>query len=129
MIIESADKNTNAFFLVDKLVASCYQVTKSFPAGEKYELAKEITNAASLVQLNITESFSKQSIAAHKKHCEIARDWIVAIDNALDLASAYGYTNKENLAELNGYLLGSFQLLSKLINQQPLIASLPPNQI
>jgi four helix bundle protein len=103
-------KATRAF------VKECYAITKDFPQEEKFALVQQMRRAAMSVHLNLSEGFSRKSIAERKRFFEVSRGSLIEIDAALDASEDLGYCKKENLQNLGIYMNRCFSMLSKLIS-------------
>jgi four helix bundle protein len=81
-------------------VKECYLVTKDFPSEEKFALVQQIRRAALSVHLNLTEGFSRKSVAERNRFFEVSRGSIIEIDGALDISADLGYCTKRNFETL-----------------------------
>ena len=116
MFLELAHTKLDVFVVSKALVLSCYKETKSFPPEEKFGMISQIRRAALSVYLNIAEGCSRKSLAERKRFYEIARGSIIEIDAAFEIAIELNYTSKQKLKDLSGFMIRSFQMVSKLIS-------------
>ena len=116
MFLELAHTKLDVFIVSKAFVLSCYKETKSFPDEEKFGMISQIRRAALSIHLNVAEGCSRKSLTERKRFYEIARGSIIEIDAALDIAVELGYTTKQKLEILGGFMLRSFQMISKLIS-------------
>jgi four helix bundle protein len=82
-----------------KLVLSVYEVTKSFPADEKFGLTSQMRRAAVSVPANIAEGFKRQGIKDKLKFYNIAEGSLEELKYYFILALDLDYL-KENKALL-----------------------------
>ena len=99
-----------------KFILECYNLTKTFPSEEKYNLTSQIRRAALSVHLNIAEGASRRSITERKRYFEISRGPVIEIVEALDVAFDLGHFKIENCGDLPELTTRCFKMLSKLIS-------------
>jgi four helix bundle protein len=68
------------------VVLECYQMTKNFPAEERYNLISQIRRAALSVHLNIAEGCARKSEGERKRFYEVSRSSLIEVDAALDIS-------------------------------------------
>jgi four helix bundle protein len=116
MFLQLAHQEMNVYVVSRAFVKECYNMTKNFPADEKFALSQQIRRAALSVHLNIAEGSSRKSETERKRFYEVSRGSIVEIDAALDIVIDLGYSTKEELNELGLTMVRTFSMLSKMIN-------------
>jgi four helix bundle protein len=116
MFLELAHTKLDVFQISKAFVLACYRETRSFPSEEKFGMISQIRRAALSVHLNVAEGCSRKSLSERKRFYEIARGSIIEIDTSLDIAIELKYTSKQKLEELGGFMIRSFQMISKLIS-------------
>jgi four helix bundle protein len=103
------------FKISRQLVLECYQLTKIFPAEERFALSQQIRRAGLSVHLNIAEGCSRKSKAERKRFFEISRGSIVEIDTAIDIAVDLNYSSQEKFPVLGKCILDCFKMLSNML--------------
>lgn len=115
MFLQLNHKNLEAYKVSRELLIACYDISKSLPSDERYNLTQQIRRAALSVKLNIAEGSSRKSETERKRYYEIARGSIIEIDAAIESAFDLDYTTKEKIEPLSKILNKSFSLLSGLL--------------
>src|SRR5688572_30435984 len=115
MFLKLSHMELDIYNISKAFALECYRITNSFPSQEKFGIISQIRRAALSVHLNISEGFSRKSIAERKRFYEIARGSIIEIDAALEIAVELNYIKNGELEELGKLMLRSFQMISKLI--------------
>lgn len=118
MFLQFAHTKLSIFQASKALCLECYEITKAFPADEKFAMVQQIKRAAVSVHLNITEGSSRKSSAERKRFYEISRGSVIEIDTALELAVELNYCTKDALTTLGEKLINAFKQLSALIKYQ-----------
>src|SRR5436853_1811045 len=101
MQIESA-KDLDVYKLAHEFAMEIFEITKRFPAEEKYPLTSQIRRSSRSVCLNLREAWAKRRYEAHfaSKLTDCDGLWLVAdgserenseTDSSLDFALACGY--------------------------------------
>ena len=115
MFLQLAHTKPDAFIVSKAFVLDCYQLTKHFPAEEKFGMISQIRRAALSVHLNIAEGASRKSAIERKRFYEVARGSIVEVDAAFGIATELKYCSAEQLQQLGSTLLKTFKILCGLI--------------
>jgi four helix bundle protein len=115
MYLQLAHKEMDIYKLAKTVVISCYQLTKSFPPEEKFNMVQQVRRAALSVQLNIAEGAARKSAIERRRFYEIARSSLVEIDAALDIAVTLNYFAKTETQELGNNMIRCFQMLTKMV--------------
>ena len=118
MFLKLAHTNLDVYKYSYSLTLEVYRFTKCLPESEKFNLTSQLRRAALSVHLNIAEGSSRKSIIERKRYYEIARGSVIEIDSALDVTVGLDYTTKEHLADLGALIVGTFKLLSGLIDDK-----------
>ncbi|AXY77416.1 four helix bundle protein [Paraflavitalea soli] len=115
MFLQLAHKEMDVYKLARTFVISCYQLSKTFPPEEKFNMTQQVRRAALSVQLNIAESAARRSAAERRRFYEIARSSLVEIDTAMDIAVSLSYFTKDEIEELGNIMIRCFQMLTKMV--------------
>ncbi|MBY5956664.1 four helix bundle protein [Membranicola marinus] len=83
-----------------KLVKEIYQVTRNFPAEERYGLSSQIQRAGVSIPSNIAEGCSRKSEIEFTRFLEIAQGSAFEVETQLILANDLGYLQDDLLNEL-----------------------------
>ena len=114
MFLQLAHKERDIYKVSKLFVVTCYQLTKTFPSEERFNMISQIRRAALSVQLNIAEGASRKSDAERKRFYEIARGSVIEIDAAIDIAAELKYVIKEEQEKLGELMVRCFQMLTKM---------------
>jgi len=115
MFLQLAHTKLEVYAVSRRLILECYQITKKFPAEEKFALVQQIRRAAISVHLNLSEGCSRKSPAERRRFFEISRGSVIEIDTAIGLSYKLGYVTLDELKELGEAIIKSFKLLSGMI--------------
>jgi four helix bundle protein len=99
MFLELSHSKLDVFKVSRDFVLSCYKETKVFPQDERFGMVRQIRGAALSVHLNIAEGCSRKPIAERKRFYEVARESLIEIDSAMDIAVSLNYITAESLNE------------------------------
>jgi four helix bundle protein len=88
-----------------------YELTKTFPAEEKYNLTSQLQRAATSIVLNIAEGSTGQSDAEQHRFLGLAMRSYLESVACLDIAQRRAYLTTHNLDEIRGF---GHQLFTKL---------------
>jgi four helix bundle protein len=102
------------------LVEVTYQVTRGFPADERFGLSTQLRRAAVSVPSNIAESACRRSTAAFANHVNIALGSHAEIETCLEIARRPGYVSAAEMNQTMSRLDRTGQLLNGL--QRSLLA-------
>ena len=84
------------------LVVTIYEVTDSFPRGERYSLTDQIRRAASSIPSNVAEGAGRQTKKEFTNYLHVAQGSLSELDTHLELARRLGYLTQERWAPLTG---------------------------
>src|SRR5438105_661275 len=102
MRIDSA-KDLHVYKLGYELAREIYELTKKFPAEEKYALTSQIRRSSRSTCLNLREAWAKRRYEAHfvskLTDCDGENS---ETDSALDFAKDSGYISAEQYKKLTG---------------------------
>lgn len=97
-------KQLKVFQLADSLVLEIYQLTRGFPADERFGLQSQIRRAAVSVPANIVEGCTRRSERDYSHFIGIALGSAAETHYMVDLASRLGFIGVEAHAKLlDGY--------------------------
>ena len=115
MFLQLAHTKLEVYAISRQLVLECYEITKKFPAEEKFALVQQIRRAAISVHLNLAEGCSRKSPAERRRFHEISRSSVIEIDTAIGVAYALRYVTLDELKELGDTIIKTFKLLTGMI--------------
>lgn len=117
MFLQLDHKRLDIYSVSKQFVHACYELTKTLPGEERYNMVSQIRRAALSIQLNIAEGASRKSNAERKRYYEIARGSLIEIDAALDIAVELKYVIKKEQEKLGELMIRCFQMLTKMIGR------------
>ena len=82
------------------LAVQVYQLTKAFPAEERYGLGSQIQRAATSIPANIAEGWGRGSTKEYVHFLRIARAALMELETHLILARRLGYIQEDQLSTL-----------------------------
>ena len=85
--------------LAFEFVPLAYELAKSFPSDERFELAAQLRRAATSVPLNIAEGAGRSTTPDFTRFLVIARGSLIELDTTLLLAERLGYINSTQTDE------------------------------
>ena len=88
-----------------------YELTKTFPAEEKYNLTSQLQRAATSIVLNIAEGSTGQSDAEQHRFLGLAMRSYLESVACLDIAQRRDYLTTHSLEEIRAF---GHQLFTKL---------------
>ncbi|MDY0354416.1 MAG: four helix bundle protein [Sedimentisphaerales bacterium] len=94
------------------LVVQCYDVTRAFPANEKYGLMGQIQRAAVSVPANIAEGQAREHRKEFLHHLSIAHGSVAELETHIEIASRIGYLK----ADVAHRLFGQTEEVGRMIN-------------
>lgn len=80
------------------LVVAVHQVTRLWPAEERYGLTAQIQRAAVSVPSNLAEGQGRRSDKEFSRYCHIAHGSLREVETQLIIAQRLGYLSSEQLA-------------------------------
>ena len=92
-----------------------YEITKRFPANEKFALTNQVRRAANSVSANIAEGFGRRSPKDKVQFYTIAYGSLLEVKNYLYLAEKLGYINNVDRGNANNTVLDVQKLINALI--------------
>ena len=98
-----------------ELVASIYQVAKSFPETEKFGMVQQICRAGVSVPANIAEGHGSSHRKVFLNHLSIARGSLMEVETYIQLAEKLGFAESDELKPVQNQLEQVSRLLSGLI--------------
>lgn len=116
MQIKSA-KELKVYQKAYDLAMRIFELSKLFPAEEKYALTSQLRRSSRSVCLNLREAWAKRRFEAHfiskLTDCDGENS---ETDSSLDLAKECGYLNFKNHEELTDICTGIGKMLGSMIN-------------
>ena len=98
-----------------KLTQTIYEMTREFPAEEKFGLVSQMRRAAVSIPCNIAEGAARQGKKEFRNFVSMAQGSLSELDTQLELAVLLGYLNRERLGKLSNQLLRIDKMLTGLI--------------
>jgi len=100
------------------LVESIYQISSSFPDGEKYGLTSQIRRAAISVPSNIAEGAARSSDKEFARYIDIALGSLVELETQLIISiklefTLYSKSIDDKIIQVRKLLLGTRKYLNK----------------
>ena len=80
-----------------ELVVECYDFTRSFPAGERFNLTSQIRRAAVSIPSNIAEGQGRSHRKELLHHISISRGSLQELETLVIIAERLGYAAAEDL--------------------------------
>ncbi|MFC1639304.1 four helix bundle protein [Gemmatimonadota bacterium] len=90
-----------AWQLCHKLVLNIYRATKTFPASERFELAKQARRAAFSAAVNIAEGSAKHGKREFRRYLDISLGSLSELAYILIMARDLEYLSHEQYVELD----------------------------
>ncbi|MBS1808040.1 MAG: four helix bundle protein [Acidobacteria bacterium] len=97
-----------------RLVRCIYELTRYFPAEEKFGLTSQLRRAAVSVPSNIAEGQARNSVAEFIHFISYAEGSVAELDTQLIVAIELGFLSQENAQETLGIILELRKMLSAL---------------
>ena len=98
-----------------RLTQTVYEMTREFPAEEKFELVSQMRRAAVSIPCNIAEGAARQGKKEFRNFVSMAQGSLSELDTQLELAVLLGYLRREQLDKLSDQLLRIDKMLTGLI--------------
>ena len=95
-------RSIKAWQRADDLVASMYDVTRTFPKDELYGLISQMRRAAVSVAANIVEGSSRRSRREYLQFLSVAKASLSELSYYLHLSSRLAYLTATQFADLDG---------------------------
>jgi four helix bundle protein len=77
------------------LVSQIYQVTKNFPAEERYGLFSQVRRSAVSIPSNIAEGYGRRSTADYLRFLQITLSSVYELQTQIEIALNLNYLSKE----------------------------------
>jgi len=94
----------------------CFEITKSFPPEEKFNLKSQLNRAARSITANIAEGHGRFHYKENIQYCRISRGSLSECLDHLICANDCGYISRETLKERKNDIDKIFQILNGYIN-------------
>jgi four helix bundle protein len=110
-------KDLEVYKKAHALAMEIFEISRSFPAEERYALTGQIRRSSRSVCLNLREAWAKRRYEAHFVNKLTDSDGENSeTDSSLDFALACGYINQEQHAEFVGMCEEIGKMLGSMIN-------------
>lgn len=107
-------RDLEAWQLAMDTVDRTYDLLKTFPLEERFELAGQIRRAAVSVPSNIAEGHSRRSPRVYLNHVGIALGSLGELDTEIEIAERRGYCSRASAAKVRAQLDRTRQVLHGL---------------
>ena len=97
----NAHRQLDAWKVCRQLANAVYQVTRTFPADERYGLTSQLRRAAVSATANIAEGYARYGTKETAHAVSIALGSLAEVDTLIAIAEDQGYLAGETLAELD----------------------------
>ena len=94
-------RNLRAFELADDLVLAVYEVTRGFPADERFGLTSQLRRAAVSIAANIVEGCARDTQRELLQYLNIAFGSTREVGYHISLASRLGYMTQSDAERLD----------------------------
>jgi len=98
-----------------ELVVSTYELTRTFPADEKFGLTQQIRKASVSVAANIAEGWGRNSTREYIQFLTIARGSLMELETHFILSAKLGYTEQHSLDAVSKEIKSVGMMLNRLI--------------
>lgn len=98
-----------------KFVTHIYEVTRSFPKEERYELTNQLRRAAISVPSNIAEGQGRLSPREFKHFLGQARGSMLEVETQLIIAQNLGYLDERTFSVLESEAKSIARMLNRLV--------------
>jgi four helix bundle protein len=78
------------------LVIEVYEVSKTFPADERFGLTQQVRRAAVSVPSNIAEGWGRNTRSDYARFVDVARGSVYELQTQLKLAAGLGYLSQQH---------------------------------
>src|SRR6266404_3601516 len=82
------------------LAQHCYELTRAYPAEERYGLVSQVRRAAASVAANIAEGQGRHHIKEFLNHLSMARGSLMEVETFLLLSERVGYVSPDKIQPL-----------------------------
>ena len=108
-------RDLDAWQLAMEILIQIYQVTRAFPAEERFGLIAQLRRAAVAIPSNIAEGRGRLGAAEFRRFVSIARGSVAEVETQLAVATALGYAHADQVTSLSSEL----DRLSKMLFSLP----------
>lgn len=92
-----------------------YELTKSFPADERFGLISQLRRGAVSVTSNIAEGYGRGSRTDYIRFLKVARGALYEIESQILFAAELGYLNSQGVEDIESQIAECSRILGGLI--------------
>jgi len=108
-------KDLKVWKLGIEIVDSIYDLTRNFPAEERYGLASQMQRAAVAIPSNIAEGFARQHSKEYQQFCYIALGSCAELETQIVIAARRHYLADDFKTKLTDMIEHESRMLTNLI--------------
>ncbi len=116
--MEKPHRKLNVWKSAIELAVETYDVTRAFPAEEKYNLTSQMRRAAVSVASNIAEGAARRTKKEFIQYLHVAQGSISELDTQLEIAYRLAYVTEERMASMGALMEKIDKMLTGLIKHQ-----------
>ena len=99
------------------LVVSIYQLTKKFPAEEKFGLTSQIKRSAVSIPSNIAEGYNRTHRGDYLRHLSYAKGSVAELETQIAIAARLNFIEREEAVNIWNLTQEIGKMLTKLIQK------------
>ena len=100
----SSYRDLDAWHLAMDIVVQIYDLTRAFPAEEKFGLVAQLRRAAVSIPSNIAEGHSRLGAAELRRFVSIARGSVSEVETQIAVSVALGFIGADEITQLSSEL-------------------------
>ena len=113
--MEKPHKKLNVWQVSMQLAKEIYNITKHFPAEERFGIIQQMRRAAVSIPSNIAEGAARQGKKEFRNFLSVAQGSLSELDTQLELSLSLEMLSKESYEKIDGKMLMVDKMLSSLI--------------